>query len=83
MKLAPFFEKLSNFGDFLPFYPIRVLTQIMLFWQMIAYRQGFNRTDPNFCYSSTPGPKKNWQGQFCLKTNSLVNPLGFESWPNW
>ena len=40
------------------------MTQIMLFWQMIAYRQGFNRTDPNFDIAQLLGRKKTGKVNF-------------------
>ena len=55
------------------FNPIRVLTQNMKLWQMIAYRQVFNLKEI-FCYWSTPGPEKNCKGQFYPKANYFANP---------
>ena len=62
--LNPIFDKLSNFGDFSPFYPIGVFILIMSFWQMIADGQVFNRNDPIFDIAQLLGRKKTTKVNF-------------------
>ena len=83
MKSRSFFRKIVKFWGFFAFLSHRGFDSNFVILANDSLKTSLQSYWPKFWYSSTSGPEKNWQGQFCLKTNSLVNLYGFESRPNW